>query len=81
MSIIDHAPINRLYWDGRRGMAVGPRGRRELLDKPQLGFRFVEVDYSVICKQVRPESWHPVRDMCPDEAALCDAFLRAQHAP
>ena len=81
MSIIDHAPITRLYWDGRRGAAVGPHGRRELMDKPQLGFRFVEVDYCPsLCCQVRREAWHPLDDMTAGELDACLQYLRTVRA-
>jgi hypothetical protein len=76
MSILDHAPLIRIFWDGRHGIAVGPTGRRVLTEKPVLGFRFAEMDYApAVCCQVRREAWHAIDDMRPDEREACARYL------
>jgi hypothetical protein len=77
MSILDHSPSARLWWDGRRGCAVGPHGRRDLAERPDLGFRFVELDYSALCCQVRREAWHQVDDLTAGERDACVRYLWA----
>jgi hypothetical protein len=82
MSILDHSPMSRLYWDGRHGCAVGPQGRRALDEKPDLGFRFVELDFAAgLCAQIRRESWHQMDDMTPDERDACVRFLWTVRGP
>lgn len=82
MSLLDHVTCSRIYWDGRHGIAIGPHGKRMMIDKPQLGFRFVEVDYSPpVCCQIRREAWHAVDDMRPDEREACVRFLEGVHRP
>jgi hypothetical protein len=78
MSILDHIPTVRIYWDGRAGVAHGARGKVTLKEKPELGFRFVELDYSPgICCLVRRETWHKMDDMQPAEWAACALFIRS----
>lgn len=82
MSILDHAPIVRLFWDGRRGCAVNQHGRRELDEKPDLGFRFVELDYApALCCQIRREHWHRIDDLNAAEREACARFLLAMRQP
>jgi hypothetical protein len=82
VSIFDHIPCVRLRWDGRHGAAITPQSQRVLLEKPDVGFRFVELDYAPgICCQVRRETWHQLDDMRPDERDACTRYLQQDMRP
>jgi hypothetical protein len=67
----------RLWWDGRRGLAM-LHGRQVPLSEPPPAFAGAHyVDYApeVRCAQWRPYA-QAMRDMEPAEVAAADAFLR-----
>ena len=76
MSILDHCQTSRVWWDGRRGFAVGPHGKKALAEKPALGFPFVELDYCPpLSCQIRREAWHTIDDLTQGEKDACIRFL------
>ena len=76
MSIMDASPVYRIYWDGRYGATTGVNGHKVLDNKPDLGFRYCEVDYMPgVCCQIRRETWHQVDDMRAEEAEACARYL------
>ena len=78
MSIIDNLPP-RLYWDGRKGLAVGTGSMMTLAVPPHLGVEFVELDYApaVAVRLIRRAQGAALADMAGDEIAACRRFLGA----
>lgn len=77
VSITDHLPF-RLRWHGGKGFASGNSVIMALIDQPELGFVYVELDYAPgVCALVRRAACHAVSDMTVDEVMACRAFLAA----
>ena len=78
MSIIDQLPW-RLYWTGRKGLAIGPSAMMSLSVAPYIGIDFAEIDYApaVDVRLIRRTPSSPLDDMAADEIAACKRFLAA----
>lgn len=69
----------RLWWNGRRGGARTPaHGTLRFARPPDLGFSYVELDYSPgIIAVVRTYPWSPHgHDLTCEEIAACKLFLQ-----
>ncbi len=80
MSICEAMNLRRIYWYSGHGVAqsVWDKPAVHLEVPPDLGFKFVEIDYEPALQvfQVRPTITEQVRDMTPHERTACAEYLR-----